>query len=103
MHVISSVMAWGLVNAWSPGSAKFANAPPLGLTRRTSALQLPGGGGAGGAGHRWCCCVALVYNTIHIFFRSIFLRKLFNIRFSSGCKENHFYSSPFGQAEANNY
>ena len=27
------------------GSAKFANAPPLGLTRRASALQLPGGGG----------------------------------------------------------
>ena len=31
---------------------------------------------------RILCCVALVYNTIHIFFRSIFLRKLFNIRFS---------------------
>ena len=30
------------------GSAKFANAPPLGLTRRASALQLPGGGGGGG-------------------------------------------------------
>ena len=32
------------------GSAKFANAPPLGLTRRASALQLPGGGGGGGGG-----------------------------------------------------
>ena len=29
------------------GSAKFANAPPLGLTRRASTLQLPGGGGGG--------------------------------------------------------
>ena len=27
------------------GSAKFANAPTLGLTRRASAVQLPGGGG----------------------------------------------------------
>ena len=28
-------------------------------------------------------------------------RSLFNI--STGCKENHFYSLPFGQAEASSY
>ena len=28
-----------------PGNAKFANAPPLGLTRWANAPQLPGGGG----------------------------------------------------------
>ena len=39
MHVKSLGMAPGLANAWPLGSAKFANAPPLGLTRRW------GGGG----------------------------------------------------------
>ena len=43
--VKSSGMAWGLANARPPGSAKFANAPSLGLTRRENAPQLPGGGG----------------------------------------------------------
>ena len=38
-------MARGLANARPPGSAKFANATPLGLTRRANALQFPGGGG----------------------------------------------------------
>ena len=43
------VKSSGLANAWSPGSATFANAPPLGLTRWANAPQLPGGGlGAGG-------------------------------------------------------
>ena len=41
-------MARGLANARPPGSAKFANAPPLGLTRQANALQWPGGGGEGG-------------------------------------------------------
>ena len=84
-----------------PGQCKICKFPTPGTDKADKCPAVAGG--AGGAGHRWCCCVALVYNTIHIFFRSIFLRKLFNIRFSSGCKENHFYSSPFGQAEANNY
>ena len=43
MRVKSSGMAPGLANARPPGSAKFANAPPPGLTR-------PGGGGLGVAG-----------------------------------------------------
>ena len=42
MHVKSS----GLANARPLGSAKFANAPPLGLTRRAVAR---GGGGGGWA------------------------------------------------------
>jgi len=37
-------MARGLANARPPGSAKFANAPPLGLKRQANALQWPGGG-----------------------------------------------------------
>ena len=31
-----------MANARSPGHAKFANAPPSGLTRRANAPQLPG-------------------------------------------------------------
>ena len=42
MRVKSAGIAPGLANAWPPGSAKFANAPPLGLTRRANAR---GGGG----------------------------------------------------------
>ena len=38
-----------LANARPPDSAKFANAPPPGLTRRTNARSSPGGGG----GRRW--------------------------------------------------
>ena len=45
MCVKSPVMAWGLANAWSLGSAKFANAPPLGLTRCGAVAG--GGGGLG--------------------------------------------------------
>ena len=37
MRVKSSGMARGLANARPPGSAKFANAPPPGLTRRAVA------------------------------------------------------------------
>ena len=43
MRVKSSGMARELANARSPGSAKFANAPPPELTRRANAPQLPGG------------------------------------------------------------
>ena len=43
-------MAPGLANALPPGSAKFGNTPPPGLTWRANALQWPGGGGAG---RRW--------------------------------------------------
>ena len=43
VRVKSSGMARGLANARPPGSAKFANAPPPGLTRRAN-----GGGGGGG-------------------------------------------------------
>ena len=39
MSVKSSGMAPG-----PPGHAKFANAPPPGLTRQANAPQLPGGG-----------------------------------------------------------
>ena len=46
MRVKSSGLARGLANARRPGSATFANAPPLGLTRRANAPQLPGGGWA---------------------------------------------------------
>ena len=42
MRVKSSGMARGLANSRPPGSGKFANAPPLGLTRRAN------GRGAGG-------------------------------------------------------
>ena len=49
VRVKSSGMARGLPNARPPRSAKFANAPPPGLTRRASAPQLPGGVGGGGA------------------------------------------------------
>ena len=45
VRVKSSGMARGLANARPLGSAKFANAPPPGLTRRANASQLPGGGG----------------------------------------------------------
>ena len=44
MRVKSSGMAPGLANALLPGSAKFTNAPPPGLTRRANAPQYPGGG-----------------------------------------------------------
>ena len=60
MHVKSSGMARGLANARPPCSAKFANAPPPGLTRQANARQLPRAGGLlglglefGGAGRRW--------------------------------------------------
>ena len=43
VSVNSSLMAPGLANARPPGSAKFANALPLGLTRRANAPQEPGG------------------------------------------------------------
>ena len=43
-------MARGLANAQSPGSAKFAYAPPPGLTRQLNAPQLPGKGGGGELG-----------------------------------------------------
>ena len=49
MRVESLGMARGLANTRPPGSAKFANAPPSGLTRRADAPQLPGGGGGGRA------------------------------------------------------
>ena len=49
MRVKSSRMAPGLANARPPGSAKFENAPPSGLTRRANAPQKPEGGGGG----RW--------------------------------------------------
>ena len=49
MRVKSSGMAPGLANARSPGSAKFVNAPPPGLTRRANARSSPGGGGGGWA------------------------------------------------------
>ena len=45
VSVKSSGMARGLANARPPGSAKFANATLLGLTRRANALQFPGGRG----------------------------------------------------------
>ena len=37
MRVKSSGMARGLANSRPPGSAKIANAPPPGLTRRATA------------------------------------------------------------------
>ena len=37
--VKSSGLAPGLANARSPGGAKFANAPPPGLTRQANASQ----------------------------------------------------------------
>ena len=40
-------MAPGLATAQSLGNTKFANAPPLRLTRPANALQLPGKGGGG--------------------------------------------------------
>ena len=49
MRVKSSEMARGLANARPPGSVKFVDAPPPGLTRRANAPQLPEGElGAGG-------------------------------------------------------
>ena len=45
MHDKSLGMARGLATAQSLGNTKFANAPPLRLTRPANALQLPGGGG----------------------------------------------------------
>ena len=44
----------GLANARPAGSAKFANDPPPGLTRRANAQQYPGGGGLGAGGIDWC-------------------------------------------------
>ena len=52
VRVKSLGMAPGLANARPPGSAKFANVPPPGLTWRANALQWPGGRGQG-AGRRW--------------------------------------------------
>ena len=49
MRVKSSGAAPGLADARPPGRAKFANAPPLGLTRRANAPQSPGSG----ARRRW--------------------------------------------------
>ena len=49
MRVKGSGMAPGLANTRPPGSAKFADAPPLGLTRQANAPQLPGGERAGWA------------------------------------------------------
>ena len=40
-------MAPGLATAQSLGNTKFANAPPLRLTRPANALQLPAEGGGG--------------------------------------------------------
>ena len=54
MRVKTREWALGLANVRPPGSAKFANAPPPGLTWRANALQLLGGGGGGGG------CWALV-------------------------------------------
>ena len=45
VHIKSSRVAPGMANARPLGSAKFANAPPPGLTRRTNVPQWPGGGG----------------------------------------------------------
>ena len=46
----STGMAPGLANARPQGSAKFANAPPPGLTRPANDPQYPGGGRSGGGG-----------------------------------------------------
>ena len=53
LRVKSSGVAPGLANARLPGKAKFANAPPPGLTRRANSPQWPwgGGGGAGRSGN----------------------------------------------------
>jgi len=48
VRVKSLGMAPGLANARPPGSAKFANTPPLGLTWQANAPQWPGEGGGGG-------------------------------------------------------
>ena len=45
-----SVKSPGVGKCSTPGRAKFANAPPPGLTRHANAPQLPGGGGDG---HSW--------------------------------------------------
>ena len=49
---VSKAQDWpgGLANARPPGSGKFENAPPPGLTRGANASQLPGGGGLGAGG-----------------------------------------------------
>ena len=49
VHIKSSGVAPGMANARPLGSAKFAHAPPPGLTRRTNVPQWPGGGGGEGA------------------------------------------------------
>ena len=43
VRVKSSGLAQGLANGFPPGSAKFVNAPPPGLTRRANASHNPGG------------------------------------------------------------
>ena len=66
MRVKSSGMARGLANARTPGSAKFANAPPLGLTRPRSSR----GGGLGAGGIDWCIkpfSIANYWALLHIF------------------------------------
>ena len=50
MRVKSSGMALGLANAWHPGIAKFANAPPPGLTRRAKRRSSLAGGVGGWGG-----------------------------------------------------
>ena len=50
MHLKSLGMAPGLENARPPGSAKFANVPPTGLTWRENAPQWDAGGGLGAGG-----------------------------------------------------
>ena len=45
MRIKSFGITPGLGNTRPPGRAKFANAPPPGLTRRANASQEPGGGG----------------------------------------------------------
>ena len=49
LRVKSLGMAQGLAKARPPGSAKFANTPPTGLTRR----QMPRSSQAGRAGRKW--------------------------------------------------
>ena len=48
----------GLANAWSLGSRKFVNAPPLGLTMRANA----NGVGGGGTWVQLALTDALIYN-----------------------------------------
>ena len=49
MHIKSFGVAPRMANARPSGGAKFANAPPPGLTRRTNTHSGRGGGGGEGA------------------------------------------------------